>query len=111
MDFYCTRPRSYGTEKHSYLREGRAPGRARWHRCRRKAPCLQMRFPCFAGKMVFGARTGLLFGVSSARRDQIRVLQWRGFFFFFLPPENRGEEWGPRGNLSPPPPLFFFFLL
>src|SRR6266851_5314769 len=79
-DFCCTRPRLSGTEKRTYLRAGRAPGRAQWHHCRRKAACSLMKFPCFAGKTEFGARMEPLFGVSFARLGRIPVLPWGEFF-------------------------------
>src|SRR6266851_180731 len=79
-DFCCTRPRSFGTEKLTYLQAGRAQGRAQWHHCRRKAASSLMKFPCFAGKTEFGARMEPLFGVSFARLGRTQVLPWREFF-------------------------------
>src|SRR5260370_4962742 len=100
-DFCCTRPRLSGTEKRTYLQAGRAQGRARWHHCRRKAASSLMKFPCFAGKTEFGARTEPLFGVSFARLDRIQVLPWRGFFVSSKPRQNRGSPSAPRPFFSP----------
>src|SRR5258708_27436901 len=95
-DFCCTRPRLSGTEKRTYLQAGRAPGRAQWHHCRRKAASSLMKFPCFAGKTESGARTEPLFGVSFARLDRIQVLPWREFFVSCRPRENGGSRAAPR---------------
>src|SRR5260370_31158927 len=89
-DFCCTRPRLSGTEKRTYLQAGRAQGRARWHHCRRKAASSLMKFPRFAGKTEFGARTEPLFGVSFARLDRIQVLPWREIFVSCMPRGNGG---------------------
>src|SRR5260370_22037542 len=87
-DFCCTRPRSFETEKLTYLQAGRAPGRAQWHHCRRKAACSLMKFPCFARKTEIGARMAPLFGVRLARLGRIPVLPWGEFFDSCRPRKN-----------------------
>src|SRR5258708_8530425 len=94
-DFCCTRPRSFETEKLTYLQAGRAPGRARWHRCRRKAASSLMKFHCFAGKTEFGARMEPLFGVSFALLALIQALPWREIFVSCRAPKNGGARRAP----------------
>ncbi len=67
--FLRTRPPSFGMGKPTYLRAARAPGRARWHRCLRKAASSLTKSLCFAGNMECGARTELLFGANSGPQD------------------------------------------